>query len=604
MDTGDFFKKIGREINNYHTQSVKIVDGYDFKQKERIDENWRFYHSKFKTGKVDSEGFEKFFENIVKNPCNTAYNTIKFDPDDIIISPAPGQSSIETWLMDLDFRYWLKESSFTEVLDRVFYELPILGSAVIKKRNNDFYNVDLRNFVCDPSADNLMQSNFVIERHFMSPQQVASMADKELWDSEACQEAIDEFQPDKEDYIRIYERYGYISESVVKEDGDPTNKVYSRVICAVPQSKYTEGQPSITQDQFGPQAGTILRADEIDKEDEFPYREFHFEKIPGRWLGVSRVEVLSDPQVRVNEITNLRVKSSYFSALNIFQTRDDNFKKNILKEIANGDVVTAYDQITRIPTEERNLAAFDREEQKWKEAAIQNTFAYDIARGERPPAGTPLGSAQMAQEAIDSYFSTIRKRVASQIKEVIYNDIIPMFCKRKEHYVKLAGEDLDRFKKYVVQKRTNKAVIDFVINEKAAPTQEQYDAIKMAVESKIKSEDVKIPDNFYKDIKYRVDITITGQEKDLRMQSANMSMILQTMQQDPEVLVDPTKKRIFSKLLESVGININDIDIGPDEEQKIKEKAREAKGGGISQAKIPQNVPPGMGGGPEQMEQI
>jgi hypothetical protein len=256
--------------------------------------------------------------------------------------------------------------------------------------------------------------------------------------------------------------------------------------------------------------------------------------------------------------------------------------------VANGDVLSVMDRIERIPTEERNLAAFDLEERGWAATRDENTFNYDVVRGERMPAGTPLGSAQMAAQMITSYFEQIQEEVAIEIKALIYNDIIPNFKKQKEHYIKLVGEDLDKYHKAMVSWKLWDEVLRFAKRKgkQSIPTGAQYAVMKQVLMDKKKIEDIKAPD--YSDVKYLVDIVITGQEKDLRMQAANMAMVLQSIQQDPTVLTDPAKRKIFGKLLDSVGININDIDV--EQEQPITQNVQEKMGGGISKPSMPSTM--------------
>ena len=140
--------------------------------------------------------------------------------------------------------------------------------------------------------------------------------------------------------------------------------------------------------------------------------------------------------------------------------------------------------------------------------------------------------------------------------------------------------------------------VRFMANNQGRITSHIQDqAIKEALKEKIKDEDVKIGQNMYKDDKYIVDIVITGAEKDLRVQSANMAMILQTMQQDPEVLTDPAKRKIFGKILETIGMSIDDIAVS--NEQPVSQVVQQQKGGGISRPSMPQTM---MAGGSQGME--
>lgn len=575
------FKQISEEVNDFETQEVTIVDNFTFKQRETIEKIIRLYNSRFKDGDLDKEGFKKYFKNIVRNPCHSAMKAIKFTPKDIMIVPAAGQDEIKAWIMDRDFNFWMKENQFNKILNRMFLELTIFGTVVLKLVNGKLHFVDLRNLINEQSSDTLKDASYVIEQHYYSPHELR----KKNWDN--IEQTITDWRSSKAHYIRVLERYGEVPES--EFGGDPEKYVYSRYIMYVPDTKI---QQSNKLDFY--KAGYVLDKAKISP-NELPYREFHWEKIPGRWLGVGRVELLSDPQVRTNEIVNLRVKSSYVAGLNIWQTRDDNIKKNLIKDIANGQVLTTMDRIEKVPTEERNLTSFVQEEGSWLNNRDEMAFTYDTFRGERSPASTPLGATQLAVTMMASYFEHIRESIASDIKELIYNDIVPLFKNTGEHYIRLVGEDLDKWHKLKSKIAVGLETIGFVLEKGKLPSAVQYDVMKQFIEQKMREsgDSPFIPQDFYKDVKYAIDVVITGQDRDMRVQAANMAMALQTMIADPTVLTDPAKRKIFGKQLEAVDININDII--PEEMQPSQapiEQRAERQGGGISAPSMPQNMTP------------
>ncbi len=583
------FRRVQQEVDDFVTKPIRITEHYEFNQKKIIEDIVRLYNSRFEKGEYDKQGFKKYFFNIVRNPCYVSSKAINFDTKHIMVLPAGGQNPIYSWIMDRDLKQWMKENSFGKLLNDVFYNLPIYGSVVLKKANNKLHLVDLRNIVIEQSADTLKDASYVIEQHRYTPYELR----KQSWDKKKIEETIKSWRETKNPYIRIVERYGELTEEEMGGD-DPNTHKYTRTIAFMPEGR------DITQDQLDmwniPSGGIVIEQDEIEPE-EFPYREVHWEKIPGRWLGIGRVEILADPQMRTNEIVNLRVKSSYFAALNLFQSRDDNVKKNILKHFMNGDIITAMDRIERVPTEDRALGSMDLEERKWSGIRDEMTLTYDVVRGERMPAGTPLGSTQMAAQMVMSYFEGIQRNVALMFKEILYKDVIPEFKNQPEHYLKLVGEDLDKWSKLQVTAKTNKELFDFLKKNKRLPSKAQYDIIRTTIleKQKTKKEEILVSKGFYKDIKYKVDIVITGESRNLQAEAANNAMILQMLQQDPTILQDPGKRKILSKILESMGKSIEDLDGGEmTQQQMVSQNVGQQRGGGISK---PPNISQAIGGG-------
>ena len=582
-------KQINQEIEEFKSKNTTIIDKFTFNQRKIIEKVTRLYHSEFEKGDIDSEGFRKYFLNIVRNPCDVATKAIKFNTSDINVVPAPGHNHYKAWLLDRDLKHWMKTQGFSKVLKRVFYELPIFGTVVLKKVNGQLHVVDLRNLIVEQAADSLKQSQYVIETHFMSVNEVRKMG----WDEEKVEEAIKMWRGTSVPYMRIYERRGEVLESELKDNGDPNKYVRSRFLVFSPQNN-DHGY----QDKYGqPKEGVVLDKRE-EKLEDFPYREIHWEKIPGRWLGVGRVELNADPQIRTNEITNLRVKSSYFAALNIWQSRDTSAPKNLVQEVANGEILNVISEITRVPTEERNLAAFGQEEQRWMQTRDENSMSFDVIRGERLPAGTPLGSAQLAAQMTTSYFDDIRERVAIEMRDIIQNDVIKDFLQKQkaEHFLKLTGEDFEHFTSLLIVEKTNTELLNYVRKNKKIPTYTQFQAIKGSVtqrERSGKEMSMTIPEGFYEDSEYEADVVITEEARKMQAQAANMTTILQAIQQDETLLTDPNKRRIFGQLLSSIGMSLSDVE-GPEMTHEAG-ISQSAKGGGIS-------APQPAGGG-QQLQQ-
>ena len=586
------FNRIQREIDKFIKDHIRITVHYEFNQKKTIENNVRLYNSKFEKGEYDKQGFKKYFFNIVRNPCYVSSKAIAFDTKHVMVLPAGGQNPIYSWIMDRDLKQWMKENQFADLLGDIFYNLPIHGTVVLKKVKDKLHLVDLRNLVNEQSADTLKDASYVIEQHRYTPYELR----KQPWDKKQIEKTIKAWRETKNPYIRIIERYGELTEEERRDGGDPNKHAYTRTIAFMPEGI------DITQQYLElwdiPAGGVIIEQDEISP-DEFPYREVHWEKIPGRWLGVGRVELLSDPQMRTNELVNLRVKSSYFATMDLFQCRDDNVKKNLLKDLVNGDVITAMDRIERVPTEDRALGSIDLEERKWSGVRDEISLTYDVVRGERMPAGTPLGSAQMAMQMVMSYFEGIQKKVGTTIKSILYNDIIPAFKKQSEHYLKLVGEDLDKWHKLQATAKLNEEIFKFLKKNKRLPSSTQYEMMEAVIGDRQKENkgEVFVPGDFYKDIKYKVDIIITGESRNLQVEMANNAMLLQMLQQDPTILQDPGKRKILSKILESMGKSIEDLDGGEKTmQQVVGENVGQQKGGGISRPPtITQTA--GVGGG-------
>ena len=588
-------KLINQEVQDFQNKEVQIVPGLTFNQYDTLNQIHFYYNSKFASGDIDDEGDKKYFLNINKNPCKVCTKSIDFDTKNIRLLTAGGGNPTKTWFMERDLKYWMRKQEFGKVLNRIFKELPIFGTVVLKIVNGEPEFVDLRNFVVEQSADDLDCSNYIVEIHNMTTSEFREAGKTMKWKQEDIDKTIELFHQMKDvSKIRVYERYGEVPE----ESATGSMKYpYKRVFWAdVGVDEF---------DQYGnikaEHSGVELSSEEWDPEDvEKLYWEFHMDKLPGRWLGVGVVETLFEPQIRQNELVNLQSKSSYWAALRIFQSRDSSLNRNLRTEVRNGEVLSVDSEITQVDMSDRNLPYFNEENQKWMANRDELVFSYDVVQGERLPAGTPLGSAQIATAQTLSYFEGIQEDVALTVKEMLYEVIIPQFEKdaTEAHTLRLIGKDLDAYvamvKNELVAKEVIRLAVESMNSNKPFPTSSDRDAIEIAVEEAIKQGKEKIltiPKNFYKDVKYDIDIDITGESVDTRVRYATKFALLQAITADPTMTQDPIKRRFLYSMAEDGGVNpVEMFEVERKTTEEVVAQQGGRAGGGVSAPALQEGI--------------
>lgn len=589
QQTSDVLRIINSEINDFETKDIQVVPGFYFNQKKTLEQIYYQYNSKFQTGEIDEDGDKKYFYNINRNPCKVYSKAIDFDTKNIRLLTADGGNPLKTWFMERDLRFWMRDKQFGKVLNRIFNELPIYGSVVLKVVDGYVQFVDLRNFIIEQSADNIESSNYVIEIHNYTPTDFRRVAKKMGWNN--VDKVMEEFRKMKGvSHIRVYERYGEVEK--IDSKGKKTYPFERTFIADVGVDEFDQNTSQMVYHK-----GVLLGEDEWN---DTPYWEYHLEKIPGRWLGIGVVETLFEPQINLNESENLLNKTSSFRAAVLFKSQDPGFAgKNLLTESRNGDVLdTSAGDINQLNVQDVNLAHFGDRYNRWLRNRDELTFSYDVVQGERLPAGTPLGSAQIAMAQTLSFFETIQENIALDVKEMLYAVILPQFEKENntEHTLKLVGKDLDTYIAMIKDGLIAEEVIKQVIKGKF-PTEYDAKVIGIAIENAMKKNGelmIKLPKNFYKDIKYDVDIDITGESVDTRVRSATKFAILQAIQSDPTMVQDPIKKKILFSIAEDGGVNLNDI-VGQEQKSMPEQIAETQKpgGGGVSAPQM--NINPTMG---------
>lgn len=567
----NIIKDIIKETQDYRYLPVTIVPGFFFDQWALINTIFFYYNSKFQTGDTDDEGDKKYFYNVVKNPCKIFSKSIDWDTKNIKLLTTGGGDPHKTWFMQRDLNFWMRDKIFGKILNRLFYELPIFGTVVLKVIDGTPYFVDLRNFIVDKAADSLDESNYITESHNMTVGEFRKTAKKMKWPQGKVDETIKKFRETKASHIIIYERYGE-----VEVDGKDKTYPYRRTFIAdVGEDRYVQnnnGQILISE------RGVLLASEDWDGH---PYWEFHAEKIPGRWLGVGVVETLIEPQIRHNELVNLQSKTSYWAALRVFQTRDPAINRNLKSDMRNGDVLNADSEVSQIDMSDRNLAFFNEETAKWNKNINDLTIAF-------APIGHSVIAIQVALDQVVSYFEQIQENVALDVKEMLYEAIIPSFEKdmTAEHTLRLVGQDLDTYVEMVKNDLVNHEVVRVIVNSGKFPNSDEKEVIATSITDAIKQGKEKlltVPKGFYSGLKYDIDIDITGESVDTKARSALKLSILQAITADPTMTTDPMKKKLLASYMEDAGISPDDfLSVTGDNNGKMNQQLSTRAGGGVS----------------------
>ncbi len=549
-------------------RDIVIIDKWKFNQKRAIKNSTLYYNSIYENGEFDDDGFKVYFYNIVKAACGTTTKSIDIDMKDIQFLTAPGGEWLKTWFYERDFKNWAKKKEFGKILNFISETLPQLGSVVLKKVGDMVEPVHLINLVNEQNADTLAQSNYVTEIHLYTKLDFIKVAKKQGWETKKILEL---YKDSKDQYIRVYERYGLC------EDGE----YKLSIVADVPSDL------RIDPDAFYRTTNTTVLFEAPFNPEDLPYIEIHLSKIKGRWLGVSIPEQLRDPQIRINEIFNQRARNSYWSGLRLWQTRDPGAARNLLRAVEDGDILQLDDDLKPVDTRDLNLSNQEAETAQWKTNVQEQTFSYDVVRGERTPAGTPLGSAQLSASLTLSYFDQIKENIGLDIKSLIYK-LLPEFKKQanKEHVVKIVGEDLDKLNEIKINTEMHSRLLDFVETNGYYPGEDEIQMMREMVEEVEKSKNeqhLSIPEGWYKDVEDDIDIIITGESIDTRVKVANLTTALQMMSVDPTVLQDPVKKRVFAAFLEQGGLKLADIESKAPRNTQVVSPMGQV-GGGVSAA--------------------
>jgi hypothetical protein len=529
-------------------ESVAMPGGWKRNQVETIKMIDRFYHSQFKNGKYDSQGYRKFFYNIVAPACDIATKFIDLDTRDILLTPEHGNDELRVFLMQRRLKQWLKDTEFGVLLNEMTDYWPIYGHIVVKKSKDGWKLVPIQNIRNNPSAEGLVTDSFA---------EVYSLS---LGEMEALNWDVDELREHGED-----------AEYLVYDIFDKTAKGWTRTV---------KGDLWTTKD---PNRGTIKRAVESEINDNnatykgsctlftenlknHTYRELKWKHVPGSALGMGYVEYLEDNQIARNDTENLERKAMSVHSTPLFITDDEELHgKNVTTNYAPGHILKARN-LTPVANEARNLPQFQSTRANWDQNTERKTFTSDITSGASLPSRTPLGVANLQASLATSFFERKREQLGLFLKALLLDDIIPSFVNdtAREHTLIFASADEEST--YLDDMMT-----EILVGEKIQaytqktgwfPPKEEREYARTQVMDKLKGRkhrEFKIPDNYWKNAKYLVDINITGESADVGVKSQLIQTAMQIYGTNPGIVQDPIGRQMLFKFLGLGGINAAEL---------------------------------------------
>lgn len=600
----NIFSQIRQEVYDYVNNYISIVEGYTFNTYQTIKKNHLYYNSRFISGDTDSNGRKKIFFNIVKAPCKVASRFLNFDTKDIrlISNSNKKNNELATFLLEKELKVWMKQNKVAITLNRIAELAPIYGTVVLKKTKKGAEIVDLRRLVLDQTVDTITNSRFIDIEHNLTPSQLRAK-EKDGWQN--VEEVINKFYQSSapESYIqdgnlnqvvstpsiKVYERYGEVPESWLegREANDNDKMVRALFIVA-----------GVDNFQTGEDRKTIVKEDGVILfksrwYDDYPLRDFHFDKTEGRWLGISTIEDLWQIQERTNEIANEKRESMRISSMHIFQTQDRTIVKNVLRDLSNGVVLQAGANggLTPLANEERNLVAFNSEEQKYANQAKELTFSYDAVRGDSLPTSTPATNAVIQDRNVKSVYGVKRENLGNMLRFFFTELVIPQAIKdlSKDHIMNFMGspEELSKLDKFIVDGMSGKMAKEDILNGIVT----NQDKIKEDLMNNLRemgaTRFLEIKSDLYKNADYIFDINIDNEQEDSQLITNNIFAILTALSSNPGILQDPVIKTLFYEYAEKSGVSPMKLEIASQhKEEMMAQQARELPTGQTVQGQI------------------
>lgn len=563
------------EIKDFLYNNIEVVPGYTFSQYSTIKRSHLYINSRFEDSTL-YQGKEKIFFNITKPARDVTAKFLNIDTKDIkVISKSGSDNPLKIVFAQKELDQYLKDNDYAQKLNDLADRASDYGSVVIKTVRGVPEIVDLRRMFNDPTVENLQKSRFLTFKHLYTISELRAKK-KQGWD-ETVIERICEWKQRQMNtstagtsyendgqvnvirsspYVEVYERYGEVEEWMLKDKGNSKELVRALFICAEPLSTFINSTTS-AQEENG---GILFKSKWIK---DYPVDEYHFFKTPGRWLGLGPVEALFIPQERMNEIKNQKRISMEISTLHLFQTQDNTVVNNMLSDLQNGDVIitSANGSIQPIANEERNLSAFNDEEQDYQTLADRISFVNDQSAGGAIPSSTPATNAVIQQNNVVSIFNFKRQNFANFIRrflrKFVLNDLLTQIS--SEHILRFTGnfEEMTKLNMAVASSYAFADAKKKVLNgQLVSPEDYQMMVQKNFMSLKGRGElHLKVVAAWYDDVDFDFDILIDNEQQSTDVIANNTWQVIQALSANPQALENPVTRALIMDYAEKVGIN-------------------------------------------------
>lgn len=577
----NIFSKIRSEVDDFIRNSIEVVPNYTFNQYDTIKRINLYLASQFEDTS-QYNGRDKIFYNITTPRRDTVARFLDIDTKDIRLKDKAPKSEIAAMILSSKLGKYIQENKINHLLNRIVEELPSYGSVVLEKKDKGAEMVDIRNLFLDPTVDSIEKSRFITTKHIMTVMELEEMKGKG-WDADVIDgiiartnaghtKAADAPYEDTEGnaniirstpYVEVYRRFGLLEKGFV-EDSKKEDMIMSVCVVANPFDFEDKEDGSTVEN------GGILYKSEWKK--ELPFRDCHFTKVKGRWLGVGVVEALFPAQERVNELVNQKRISMELSTMHLFQTADPTVLGNVFTDLENGSIVKTKLQgsLQPIANEERNLPAFNTEQQSFTLLADRVSFANDILSGGQIPSSTPATNVVVQNNNATSIHLFKREKLTIFLKDFFVDLVIPDLIKsiKDEEIIRVAGDssDLQAIDDKIIEIRVENELKDMIIEGKEIlPDTKQQITDKISTDLK-KTGSKRFVKVFKDYLKKKIedvelDIFIDNEQEDVATVANNTFSFLTTIAQNPQLLDDPVQKELVYSYAKKIGVNVGKLEI-------------------------------------------
>ena len=566
-------------IKNKYDTTIDLVDGLPFSQKKQIRTIEFYNNSKYLNGQLDELGREKPFFQILNAICDVENTAKDLDTKDIQITSDDANHYLESWLLSKDIYVWMKESDFAKTLNDMRDMHTRYGSLLVKKVLKDgeltLEMPEWKNTITDQV--NII-NGAIIETHFMTANEISKMTE---WKKEGVKDVMEKLKNGgSSKRVPVYEIRGEFSKATYK-DAEGQKYTPEEEMEYSYQLYYVAGNPIESGKKENFDTFTTLYCED---DTERVYKYLARKPKAGRDFGVGVMEEGEEAQVWTNDAVLKQARAMEYTTKVIGQSASKKLKgRNLLTETDDGTILETEENkpitaINLLPS--GGLQQYNNLITQWYDQLQKTTSAYAAQRGDTPPSGTPFRLQATVLQQSNNVFKTLQQEMGIFITEIIEDWILPHLATKlnKEHILSydFSPEELKEIdSKFTTNEANQRAIKEILAGNMV--TQEQYDKWLENYDEFIKSTKsqrfISIPKDFYKNLKAKVTVNITGEQRNKAATLESLNNILITYASNPNLSNDPVASQLLTKIIELSGAGISPIQITGAINQKAKKDA-------------------------------
>lgn len=566
-------------IKTNYDKTIDLVDGLKFSQKDEIKMIEFYSNDTYLFPQPGDEYKKRPFRQILNAICDTENAAKDIDTKDVQITSDDANHYLESWLLSKDIYVWMKESNFAKTLNDMRDTHTRYGSLLVKKVSKDGeLTLELPEWKNTLTDQVNIIKGAIVETHWMTANEISKMTE---WNKKARKEVLNKLKgKGSSKRIPVFEIRGEFSQATYKdtmgEEFTPKDeREYSYQLYYVAGNPVDSGKENFVD-------GCITLYCEDDTERVYKY--LARKPKAGRSFGVGVFKEGEYAQIFTNDAVLKQHNAMEYTTKVIGQTASKKLKgRNLLDQTDNGTILEIEENkpitaLNLLPS--GGLQQYENLINQWYDQLQKTTSAYSAQRGDTPPSGTPFRLQATILQQSNSVFKTLQQELGIFITEIIEDWVMPYLATQlsKEHILAydFSPEELKTIDDKFTAKEANQRAIAEILSGKMV-TQEQYDGWIENYDEFIKQTKsqrfIQIPKDFYKNLKAKVTVNITGEQRNKAATLESLNNILMTYASNPNLSQDPVASQLLTKIIELSGAGISPVSITGAINEKAKKDA-------------------------------